>query len=165
MLTSAMAYTLLRFGIPLRGAIDIGDLVELLIDNGSMNKASILLGKGLTRAYKLENLQQWSGCLISAGAIEHFRNLDIPEKDRLTLENLVNTKTLLQYRVPLKGGKIQEYYVLNWPFYFETKPTEDEIRNYFKMHNKVIDTWDVENKIKNTINFINYSFTLQKNGS
>lgn len=39
--------------------------------------------------------------------------------------------------------------------------TEEDIRNSFSMHNKCVDSWEVEQKIINTIKFFNETRDLK----
>jgi hypothetical protein len=160
MVVKALLYSSLEAGLPLRGAIDIGELSEITIEELNVynnRTAPVILGAGLTKAYKLESPQQWSGCIVSPECIEAFIKLS----SNVTIKDLEEIGILLPYKVPLKSGKLNEFYTLNWPqTTLEKQLSNESIRASFKEHNKIIDVWDVENKIKNTIEFYNYSWTL-----
>ncbi len=147
------------FGTPLRGAISLGNLSFLQTDITSEIKyvQNSLIGKGLIKAYLIESGQNWAGCIIDSDCIENYQfqfNQIDDKKDIADIEYLEQKNVLIKYNVPYKTGEIKENYVVNW---FRNDAVDEKlIRNSFKQHNKNINNWDVENKIKNTLEF--YSF-------
>ncbi len=56
----------------------------------------------------------------------------------------------------MKGSKVEEKYVINWTNHLNGRKLDaDKIRSAFSMHNKKIDTWEVEEKILNSLKFFN----------
>ncbi|MNW63823.1 hypothetical protein D3C74_420580 [compost metagenome] len=112
-----------------------------------------LFGNSLVRAYKLEGVQDWSGCFIDSECMKHVLSKD---KSRVT-GSLERRNVLLKYTVPKKSGGITEEYVINWLLH---EIPRDYILRKFSDHNKDIDSWDVLRKIRNTADFVTH---IQKN--
>lgn len=153
-------YAALRNGFLLRGAIVYDEIIELkatAISDKTL-ESSILIGKAITRAYTQEAKQDWCGCTVSQDAIERFKQLHTP--NAANFEDLVSYGFLIKYTVPYKSGKITDEYVVNWPKVLSSKPNPDWIINAFKAHAKVFDVWEVQNKLNNTLRFMEYSWTI-----
>ena len=151
-------YCLLN-GLPLRGAIDVGELEIINIDNENLNFQNIIIGKALTDAFSMEKSQDWAGCIISDKSIDTFVENRKNNEDNITLESFIEDKFIAKYNVPLKKGKISESYVINWAdSYIKNRLTsgESELRTSFQLFNKNCNTLDVQAKIKNTIDFYNH---------
>jgi len=157
--TNALFHTLFILGMPLRGSIEIGELEEINVTNPfeTGKESPVLVGSGITKAYMSEKSQNWSGCIISDDTISHFKKFKIEGPDKLKFENLLEIGILQKYKVPLKRGEIKEYYVLDWPYYFLLSPSDEDIRRFFSKNNKEVNSWEIEEKIVNTLNFIRYS--------
>ncbi|RYZ51272.1 MAG: hypothetical protein EOP49_12110 [Sphingobacteriales bacterium] len=145
-------------GMPLRGCLHYGELVELessKVSKSSLRNVPIMLGKGITAAYTAEGLQNWSGCIVSNEAIDRY--LELFEDGAISLKDLVELEVLIQYKVPMKKGQIRDLYAINWLLNKSIKPpTAKMIRESFKAYGKDISSWEVEEKIKNTIDFVKF---------
>ncbi len=122
--------------MPVRGGI-VND--EFFMDK----EHDIFLGKALTKAYELENQQDWIGISIDDSINKRFQNIfsfkDIPYWDNV----------FLFYDVPLKNGLTKRMRTINWRFNFVvdkgTKslfPSSADIR--------------VQKKINNTLDYAKY---------
>lgn len=150
----------IELGFPLRGAITSG---EIAVKTGNHKKSSKLnsyntiLGLPLTKAYLLENTAEWSGCIIDENTINHYNTqVDLYKSSQsniLDLNGLVEIDILKPYKVPMKTGRIKEYYTVNWTHFMGPRLKEEIIRKSFNRHNKKTDDWSIENKIRNTINY------------
>lgn len=89
--------------LPVRGAIVHG---EMFIDEGQ----SMFLGKALTRAYELENQQNWIGVLIDDTVESAFPGILTGDQPVTGLRSALFPR----YEVPMKTGKVREYHTLNW---------------------------------------------------
>lgn len=134
-------------GFPLRGAISCGD-ISILNHDETKYKSTNLFGNGIVKAYNLEKIQDWSGCIIDSEVIK-----------KVSLQELFNQsvidKLYIEYEVPLSQGRIEKVNVLNWPMYL-TKITHQDVINSFSMHNKETSDWAVRRKIRNTVDFFSY---------
>jgi hypothetical protein len=154
-------YGALRSGFPIRGAIVYGDIAEMQsasIFNNS-NQTSVILGNGITSAYKQEAKQDWLGCTVSQEAISRFEELSI-SKD-ITLSDLLEHGFLIKYNTPYKTGKIIEDYVINWPKVLQSKPEKQWVIDSFISHSKTFDVWEVQHKLNNTLAFLEYSWSFE----
>ncbi|PEA52933.1 hypothetical protein CON64_20925 [Bacillus pseudomycoides] len=146
----------IKIGIPLRGAISRGPLVTQQSDKSKENiliHRFTVVGKALVEAYKKEAIQEWSGCLIAEECMELLLQSMISNH----IDDLINNNVLIKYKVPYKSGNIKEEYVLNW---VGKQFSNETVRESFSMHNKGVDNWAVESKIKNTIEFLNHVQSL-----
>lgn len=149
-------------GFALRGCIEKGDFnfVKKTHETNINNHSLSIVGKALTEAYTNESKQNWAGCVISDKAIQSFLQT-IEDKNKNNIKT-VSLATLLKYRflatyfVPYKAGKMKEEYVIDWTSLFspELKLSENDVINAFKEFNRPIDNWDVNYKIKNTLEFL-----------
>ncbi|MCR2807729.1 hypothetical protein [Paenibacillus soyae] len=134
----------LKNGMPLRGGIATGQLAVRNNNAGHMN----VIGLGLTKAYELEENQQWSGCIISNQCIE------ILKEDIEWFNALIDFKFIVEYEVPKKSGTVDKNFVINWC-------NADELKNYhkghlrdrFQDHGKPINNWAARVKYDNTLSF------------
>lgn len=139
--------TSLSLGVPLRGAIVMGD-VEVIEKNGNLS----LIGAGLVHAYELEGEQEWSGCIISNSIFSYLKSFQtkvMKNNSPLHVEKIPSL--IVEYDVPLKVDKSRRAYVVNWAESLTL--TEEEIRELFAKHNKGND--NTETKMLNTIQFYN----------
>ncbi len=158
----AMAFT---HGIPLRGAIVLGELEELVIPaiDETIPDSPVLLGNGITKAFELEKKQQLMGCIISHEAKDHLNSI-LPQGKSIETGFKDGTR-LIPYDVPLKG-KTEKYYCVNWvsfrPDVYRQLDLPKIVREVFSEHNKSIDTQQVEIKIDNTVAFIEYCLNFSE---
>lgn len=157
---SALMISSFSMGLPLRGAITIG---EISISHGfyEYNQSSIkssLIGKPLVKAYEMEKQQNWSGCIIDDECInlylESIKKRNLSEEDPFGISNLINSKLILEYEVPLKENKFEKKYVINWTMggIFDHYKIS-EIEKAFSDHKKSTEREDVKIKIINTLEF------------
>lgn len=137
-------------GVPLRGAITRGPICVTEAEFANGYKQTNVFGKGIVRAYTLEDQQQWSGCIIDPTCVEHLKKT---EQGR----SLVESYSFVEYEVPLKRGDVVPLTALNWtaPYDVSWYENGEKIRESFAMHNKCINDWSVKVKIENTIKFYN----------
>lgn len=137
-----------QYGVPLRGGITFG---EFVVKSGSHNKSKkqnefiTILGKPLTKAYLLENQAEWAGCIVDDSCIEFYDNLE----SNADSEFLQQINLLKRYKVPFKNGEIKDYYTINLTN-FGNRLDRSLVRKAFSEHNKRVNNWSVENKIRNT---------------
>ena len=154
-----LVYSAIQLGFPLRGAITYGNCI--ITD-------SFILGNPIVKAYDLEQSQDWAGCIIDKDLLRDYSylsKLSKQEKERMErrLNALIADTLILKYEIPKKCGEVTEDWALNWPWYTNTSCqcfSEDAIRNYFlQLHEKPYKiNWPEERKIRNTIDFCNYSY-------
>ena len=152
-------YTSFKEGIPLRGAIVYDELerLKLTVSDKDSFQTPIIFGKALTRAYIHESKQNWSGCIISEECIQKLKKVTPQGDDVLSVEKLINGKVIGTFNVPFKSGKVKEYYTVIWSNARDNDVINpDDVRVAFGKHNKQIEDWDVEMKIKHTAEFIRY---------
>ncbi|WP_139834223.1 hypothetical protein [Pseudomonas sp. B11(2017)] len=121
--------------LPLRGAISLGDF---LYDS----ERNIFLSERFPELAKFELKQEWAGCSI----LEHAEQLilDCVFMEGVTLvDNVTREQPVHRYPVPLKGGAVVNYLVLNYMFFlseseilngidFLIKRKKDEVVKYFE---------------------------------
>lgn len=135
-------------GIPLRGGISVDDVSVIKNKYGTT-----ILGKGLTKAYEIENSQSWSGGIVSK---ECFEYLGESESKRL-IEHLCSvTQNILirKYDAPIKNDR-EEKFVIDWTNYNLIKSVED-VKKAFSSHNKSVALERTQTIMKNTIEFYNW---------
>ena len=132
-------------GLPIRGAISRGEISILTGDHENYSIRTIL-GKPLVEAYQMEKNQNWMGCVCDKSI---FNDRKKPEIEYL------KANYLIQYKIPLKEGPINSEYAVIWHSNKIKQNAEKMVRDAFSKHNKRINNWDIENKIINTIKFIN----------
>ena len=125
---------LIASGFPVRAACTLGDLY--------VNRdRSVFLGPALTRAYDLEEQQDWVG-----GVVDDTLVMAIPE-----LANGESSDALLQilfpkYLVPMKNGPVQEHRTINWRWNMVVK---DGTRALFTEPTE----WGAKRKILNALEY------------
>jgi len=150
-------------GLPLRGAICMGNLTRLQskIDSPKFN-CDALFGDALVKAYTKEGSQEWSGCVVENDCLQRHMDMLVeienthPVMKKPFIDILVEQGLLIKYNVPYKNDVIKEDYVINWVAKQESTFTEKYIRTSFSKYNKSIDVSDVEKKIKNTLDFVTF---------
>lgn len=155
----AMCAMALTHGIPLRGAIVIGELDTLHYKSKYID-SQIILGNGLTKAFELEKKSKMMGCIISEEVVEHINNLLASMSGKNIEEAFKENKYIIKYPIPTQNGS--EYlYCLNWISIIGDKirdigNIENMINEAFSEHNKSTDSDEVKSKIENTIKFIKH---------
>ena len=89
--------------MPIRGAIACG---EMYFDQ----RKSIFLGPALTRAYELEQQQDWIGVAIEPSVSDAYPEVFPAGLD----ERSIYESLFLQYEVPLKDGSRRRLRTVNW---------------------------------------------------
>ncbi|WJJ96580.1 hypothetical protein [Algibacter luteus] len=161
--TGLMIRNAFTAGIPLRGGIVHGSITEMTLDeiipgldyfqDGININSSILIGKGIVNAYKLENIQNWSGCIIHETCISHVKDSHPKALDIINM--MKDGISLTEYDVPLRNGSTKNFTVINWTNSLTKELSEKDIVDSFQMHNKSIHNDSVKLKIENTIEFYN----------
>ncbi len=136
-------------GMPLRGGISLDEVSVIKNKYGTT-----ILGKGLTKAYEIENSQSWAGAIVSN---ECFESLGPAEAARLSGHLCTTDKNILvrKYDVPSKNGVLEHMHVLNWTDYALIKNEEDVV-NAFSNHNKSVESERTKIIIDNTVKFFTW---------
>ena len=140
-------------GIPLRGALSYGPLS--ILEN---SRGTTIVGRGLTKAYSLESLQQWSGGIID----EECFGLFLEEPAESLINNLLsNSKNplIIKYRIPLKENKFTDGYGFNWPQY-NLLNNENDVTSAFTKHKKKISSEKETLMIENTVKYFHHAKSL-----
>jgi len=144
------------FFFPSRGAVVYGEIeyVDFKQKNqaGGLYNINSVFGKGLVNAHQKADKQHWAGTVIDETLIEelHDRGKEI--------DNFLELYAKL-YKVPYKDGiDLPEEYVMR---IIKGKLNDEAFKNYsagikenFARHNKSVDDQDVQEKIENTIKFL-----------
>ena len=146
-------------GFPLRGAIVKGDLSVFKSSYKTSNDNSLntLVGLGLVNAYRIEEEQDWSGCILDDSCVlmegGDIDNTHLPSIPSNMFEYLITNEYITKYKIPFKSGSIKEKYAINWitKKSGDSLLTKTSIRQKFSEYNKNIDDWKVERIIRNTI--------------
>jgi hypothetical protein len=93
----------LSLGIPIRGGIAFG---EMYLDP----KKGICLGHALTKAYQLEEKQNWIGIAVDPSVESAYADLFSMAKSNTSILGAL----LLKYPVPFKKGNATELHTVNW---------------------------------------------------
>lgn len=127
---------LIAAGLPVRGAVTFD---EIFINPQN----NIFLGKALTKAYLLEQTQEWVGGVIDESLFTSFQEL----KNEVENEKSIYNKLFLKYKVPLKEDAEKEYYTINWRAgLILTDRKDDEL---FKFTNDK----NIDKKFNNTLEY------------
>ena len=133
-------------GIPLRGAISYGPVT--IIEN---QRGTTIVGRGLTKAYSLEAIQQWSGGIVDKDCFELFPGVKSQDFINKMLENKKNP-LIIKYNIPLKENKFISGYGFNWPQYDLLKD-ENDVKAAFTKHKKEIASEKEQLMIENTVKY------------
>ena len=143
------------YSFPIRGAIVFDefeyDCYEQKGFSHLYNMQSIF-GKGLVKAHLKANQQNWAGTVIDQSFIDEIELRELKSDEFLQ-------PYAKRYKVPYKGNfDINEEFVFKLEKgilnEFSFKNISELIRNNFASYNKSIDTNDVQDKLKNTIKFL-----------
>ena len=145
------------FNFPIRGALVKGKVNKAIGKQtnslGATHSVQCLYGKGLITAHVKAESQNWSGTVIDQSII-----VDI-EKETNGIKFL--DEFSIKYKVPYKNEVIDyEEYVLRVAKNISTdlglKNTKESIEKVFSQDNKSIKSKRVEDKINNTLKFIEF---------
>jgi hypothetical protein len=128
-------------GFMLRGAIVQGE---------AHIESQMVIGKGIVKAYQMEQSQDWMGCWIDTECVEKADNKTVEEMKR---------GFLINWSVPLKTGLKRKLWALNWTIF----PIQGGIGELLDQawervwrpsceENKVL--WDVRRKLEATDRFM-----------
>ncbi|MFT6922982.1 MAG: hypothetical protein ACJA1C_001990 [Crocinitomicaceae bacterium] len=142
---------------PARGSIVYGEIEYIDFKNenisGGVYNINSVFGRGLVDAHQKAESQQWSGTVIDTSFIEELQNRGIDVDSLLA-------PYARKYIVPYKNGiKLAEEYALRLikgelnPVAFDN--VAHGIKENFKSYNKDASHPDVQEKIENTIEFLN----------
>ena len=137
-------------GIPLRGALSFGPVT--VIEN---QRGTTIVGRGLTKAYTLESIQQWSGGIVDKECFELFPGVDAQKFIKNMLENTKNP-LIIKYNIPLKENKFVSGFGFNWP-QFDMLKSEDDVIAAFTKHKKEIATEKEQTMIENTVKYFGHA--------
>lgn len=146
---------LTRSAFPLRGAIVLGEMTDLRKKLSDKTDFSLLswIGRGIVDAYTLEANQEWVGCIIQQKIIDQVVINNTSKNDKIV--DIDKNPLFLKYKVPMKHGKVDDYYVVNWVKSIMPLTSENDLRKNFG-YDRSINDWSVERKIRNTVDFIKY---------
>lgn len=143
----------MQIGLPLRGAISIGDIStnSFKFNSKKINIVNSIIGCGLVNAYNIEGDQLWSGCVLDPMIYDlcdtHIKNY---------LDCTYMKKNFLKYNVPRRSTGCQEMIALNWVNVNDDCFDEKTIMELFSSYNKDATADDVKTKIVNTLKFYNF---------
>lgn len=121
--------------MPVRGAITFGDLYVNF-------RKSIVLGKALTKAYDLEEKQNWIGVSIDRSLEKRFSKLFALCKDQKSFFYPI----FFRYDVPLKNDLKIKLHTLNWRL---NLIVEKGTKSLFRMSRNS----EINKKINNTLDY------------
>jgi hypothetical protein len=144
-----LLYSCLNEGLPLRGAISVGTLNSIQIDN-PYNISSVI-GNAITKAHNLEKSQKWMGCIIDQECfdvlgVDWWQVIKGPKNE------------VIEYDVPYEKG-VKNHLVLNWCNWLYENEVDNMqmcIKDNFNAHSKRNDRPDTKTKIENTIEYFKY---------
>ncbi|SRR6266498_3408327 len=150
-----LAISLLQ-GLPLRGCITRQQFTCL-----EDQSVTSIIGKGLVHAYKTEQSQQWSGCIIDDEIVNYFRSIERVLLYRDVPSPIEREGLVFEYDIPFKDNKTKKGFAIDWS---DFRITDDIIKNAFDAHNKKDERpeSDTSLKIKNTIEFHNFCLNKKK---
>ena len=158
-------------GFPLRGAISYG---EFYFNQPHIPSASTIIHSNLVSpaqiyAMTLEKSQQWSGCVLDQHTVERCKELNVDiDKNKLI--------SAVRYLVPMKKEK-QDLYALIWQgqvieYVGGEHPVnmQEYVRKSFLQNTDLAITpektiQDINEKIKNTSDFVNFSIKYLSDNS
>ena len=146
----------INFCFPVRGSLVYGEIVNVDFKEhnsvGGLYNINSVFGKGLVKAYEKSEMQNWAGTVFDESLIKemHKRNIEID----IFLKSFAK-----KYKVPYKNGiELSEEFVLSivkGNLNNESlKILKNRIINNFRQFNKSVDNQNVQEKIKNTISFL-----------
>ena len=147
------------YNFPVRGCL-IYDNFEFMTGrqtnpNGAVYSPNLMYGKGLLHAHSKSDSLNWAGTVLDTTLIEKISESTIPP---------FIYEYAIKYKVPYKGFYRKEYALKltqNISNQTQIDGFIDDIYRVFEMDNKSI-TSSVEEKMKNTIDFIKFNYELDK---
>jgi hypothetical protein len=122
-----------RSGVALRGALAIGELDELDLEDDAVGgenwtaRFGGLVGLGLVRAYELESHCNWAGAIVHPDVIEWLDEITLFEHDDgvfTALDQMCSARVMVETEAPVKRrGSTdkteivhERHWAINWPF-------------------------------------------------
>lgn len=153
-------------GLPLRGAIDVGEISWLAgsFESPTISVLQTLFGRGVCNAFDLEKKQEWSGCAVADEAVARFElGIADPIARKSAVADMISRRELCMFEVPFKGGP-KSMYVVDWVNHPEVQARSQTVANAFAQHNKLKglqqdeDDQRVRTKLENTLRFVRHVF-------
>jgi hypothetical protein len=160
----------LRIGMPLRGAITVGDLdlirpPEDVAESPGPWVAEVtgLIGQGLVDAYSLEGTCDWSGAVLSQQLVSHLQVLSSEAPGTPVFRALqFPIQMIVKVELPVKGrDRRQAGWAVNWPGLLEFVDHEGKLRDEgevaaaFRTGEHALPD-DVARKVSNTVDFFRH---------
>jgi hypothetical protein len=163
-----------RSGVPLRGALAIGELDEIDLEDDTLDgqnwtaRFTGLVGLGLVHAYELEARCNWSGAILHPDLVAHLDATVLGEHEDgafSALDVVCSAQLVLETEAPVKNrrpdGQTQisheSHWAIHWPFLTDSLDwmiTEDQVAGAFTSFGRTPPTADVEAKRDETIAFM-----------
>lgn len=139
-------------GFPLRGSIDTRIINKKItdLDNTTFHSFSVKKGSSISKIFDLAALMQWSGCILTANALEQFE--DARTKNSATIDDLIQHHLLFRYFIE----QINEHVVVvNWLADAKINLHTGILEMQFSKHGKGIPDEDTANLVLVTHDFVN----------
>ncbi|MGD9993918.1 MAG: hypothetical protein AB7S69_11515 [Salinivirgaceae bacterium] len=145
------------FFFPARGALVYDEIIYIDVkkqnEAGGLYNINSVFGKGLVKAHEKAEKQHWAGTVIDNSFIEELANRNYE------IDTFLSSYAK-KFKVPYKNGhELPDEYVLN---IIEGKLTNEGLKNFenrikenFSRHKKTIDNQYIQEKIDNTLKFLN----------
>jgi hypothetical protein len=142
MAVQGLLMTGFRLGIPLRGAVTVGELDEVDLEDDVLNRGSWtasfsgIVGRGLVDAYTLESQADWSGVVFHEDLVAHLDKIELLQFDEgpFTALHQLRSGIAVMTDVPLKSGR-KRMLALDWPAWMPREGlevTEAQVADAFK---------------------------------
>jgi len=146
---------------PIRGALTKGlfSYNPRREDTNLMVSGQLVYGPGLVAAFDLEKDQMWSGCVIDNDCLRYYDEL-VKNKNTITnagIDALLEHNWVVRYTAPFRKKNVESY-VINWNI--DKNFDKLKIEEAFHDYNKPTDSESVKSKIKNTIDFLEFTSKL-----
>jgi len=144
------------FCFPVRGSVVYGELLYVSFKQsnggGGLYNINSVFGKGLVKAHLKANGQNWAGTVLDESFIDELKNRGY------NLDEFLSPYAK-KYKVPYKNGvDLPEEFVYN---IIQGTLNDEALKNYgngikdnFAAYNKSVDSAGVQEKIKNTLRFL-----------
>ena len=142
--TWRLSQLFLAAGLPLRGAIEYGEVYVNSI-------SSIFLGKALSTAYRTESQQDWVGICINETVPTRYPSIS----DSSRRKHDVLSDIFKLYPVPFKGGAVEKLHTINWRFNYVV---QEGTRSLFGSHNDP----NIQRKIDNALAYARRGVSSQR---
>ncbi len=151
-----------ELGLPLRGAITVGELdvvrADDLVAPETRPAPSVgLVGAALVTAVRMEGLFDWSGAVIDQALVDWLQG-DVQtqfEDGDWTSWDTLKQVDVTSARVPLKNLGQEERWVVSWATraFLMGRLTENDVRSAFESYGRDASATSVQAKRRNTLDF------------